>query len=237
MPQIDCPNCGAPVDSSERACPYCGTALSAKSASVPPQIQMDRDLFSGQIGLNTSDSDQFREVREQIERGNKIEAIRLYREATGVGLKEAKDAVEAMETGRPVIATAATIVSGSAVVKASFASSAALMDEVKRLLRAGNKIEAIKIYRQYFDVGLAEAKTAVDQVETDLKFSGAPEIPASPSSLSSQEPVMGPNPFDEPKKSSSARGWLVGCGVALLLLCLCSAIPLVLFLSGFFSQR
>jgi hypothetical protein len=29
----------------------------------------------------------------------------------------------------------------------------------------------------------------------------------------------------------------VGCGVALLLLCLCSAIPLVLFLSGFFSQR
>jgi large subunit ribosomal protein L7/L12 len=31
--------------------------------------------------------------------GQKIEAIKLYREHTGVGLKEAKDAVEALERG------------------------------------------------------------------------------------------------------------------------------------------
>lgn len=36
-------------------------------------------------------------VLEPLMRGNKIEAIRVYREATGVGLKEAKDAVEAIE--------------------------------------------------------------------------------------------------------------------------------------------
>lgn len=34
---------------------------------------------------------------EALRRGNKIEAIRLVREATGLGLKEAKDAVEARE--------------------------------------------------------------------------------------------------------------------------------------------
>lgn len=32
-----------------------------------------------------------------LRKGNKIEAIKAYREVTGVGLKEAKDAIEAME--------------------------------------------------------------------------------------------------------------------------------------------
>jgi ribosomal protein L7/L12 len=39
------------------------------------------------------------EVREALLRGNKIEAIKLYRLQTGVGLKEAKDAVDEMEKG------------------------------------------------------------------------------------------------------------------------------------------
>lgn len=34
------------------------------------------------------------EIIDLIQRGNKLEAIKLYREHTGVGLKEAKDAVE-----------------------------------------------------------------------------------------------------------------------------------------------
>ena len=33
------------------------------------------------------------------------------------------------------------------------------------LLKAGNKIEAIKIYREIYNVGLAEAKQAVDNME------------------------------------------------------------------------
>jgi ribosomal protein L7/L12 len=32
-----------------------------------------------------------------VRAGNKIEAIKLYREHTGLGLKESKDAVEALE--------------------------------------------------------------------------------------------------------------------------------------------
>jgi large subunit ribosomal protein L7/L12 len=36
------------------------------------------------------------EVRQLKESGNLIQAIKLYRERTGVGLKEAKDAVEGM---------------------------------------------------------------------------------------------------------------------------------------------
>lgn len=36
-------------------------------------------------------------ILDLIRRGNKIEAIKVMREKTGFGLKEAKDAVEAME--------------------------------------------------------------------------------------------------------------------------------------------
>lgn len=40
-------------------------------------------------------------VRELLAGGRKIEAIKMYREATGVGLKEAKDAVDAIEQVMP----------------------------------------------------------------------------------------------------------------------------------------
>ncbi|CAM3689074.1 ribosomal protein L7/L12 [Nocardioides zeicaulis] len=36
------------------------------------------------------------EVQELVRLGKKVQAIKVYRERTGVGLKEAKDAVEAM---------------------------------------------------------------------------------------------------------------------------------------------
>ena len=39
-------------------------------------------------------------VLQALRSGNKIQAIKLYREATGVSLKDAKDAVEAMELSR-----------------------------------------------------------------------------------------------------------------------------------------
>jgi len=38
------------------------------------------------------------QVRSLLLQGNKIEAIKIYREATGLGLKESKDAVELIES-------------------------------------------------------------------------------------------------------------------------------------------
>lgn len=38
------------------------------------------------------------EIQEALRRGNKIEAIRIYRELTGVGLAEAKQAIERLES-------------------------------------------------------------------------------------------------------------------------------------------
>ena len=41
--------------------------------------------------------EQLAKLRAQIDRGHKIEAIKLLRDATGLGLKESKDAVERMK--------------------------------------------------------------------------------------------------------------------------------------------
>jgi ribosomal protein L7/L12 len=38
------------------------------------------------------------EIRQALQRGNKIEAIKIYRELTGVGLAEAKDAIDRLES-------------------------------------------------------------------------------------------------------------------------------------------
>jgi ribosomal protein L7/L12 len=40
--------------------------------------------------------------------------------------------------------------------------------QIEALLRAGQKIDAIKLYRQNYDVDLKEAKDAVDAVEARL---------------------------------------------------------------------
>ena len=48
-------------------------------------------------------------------------------------------------------------------------SHPALAPQVQDALRRGNKIEAIKIYRELTGVGLAEAKDAIDRAEQFIK--------------------------------------------------------------------
>jgi ribosomal protein L7/L12 len=38
------------------------------------------------------------QIQEALRRGNKIEAIKIYRELTGVGLAEAKEAIDRLES-------------------------------------------------------------------------------------------------------------------------------------------
>ena len=48
-------------------------------------------------------------------------------------------------------------------------SDPALSPQVQDALRRGNKIEAIKIYRELTGVGLAEAKQAIERAEQFIK--------------------------------------------------------------------
>ena len=48
-------------------------------------------------------------------------------------------------------------------------SDPVLAPQVQEALRRGNKIEAIKIYRELTGTGLAEAKNAIDRAEQFIK--------------------------------------------------------------------
>jgi len=156
------------------------------------------------------------EIQDFIARDQKINAIKRYRELTGVGLKEAKDAIEFAEV-HPEAAV------GKKKKAAYDAPDAGIRDLVKEgeieravevyrvfagvdeytardaireiereirledddgsaqdtrldnariqeLLRQGNKIEAIKVYREMTGLGLKEAKDAVDAIERGQMF-------------------------------------------------------------------
>ena len=85
-----------------------------------------------------------------VREGRAIEAIKLCRERTGLGLKEARDLVDALRDGREVATPSA-----AAPTPPSDA-------EILRLVREGRTIEAIKIHRERSGLGLKEAKDAVD---------------------------------------------------------------------------
>ena len=93
-------------------------------------------------------------IRALINAGKKIEAIKEYRSAYGTGLAEAKDAIDAIASGQ------APPTPASARRPADATDDA----DILALLSAGKKIEAIKLYRQRYDTGLAEAKDAIDAV-------------------------------------------------------------------------
>ena len=141
---LNCPACGAPLDVDGRRalvrCNFCG------NVSLLP-------VLPGQAGAPVS---ALEEIRKLSGAGNIIDAIRKYRENYGVELKEAKEAVEALQAGRLVTPSAPGLHTPEELVNT--------LQEVQRLLAAGNKIEAIKIYRQNYDVSLARAKYAIEQI-------------------------------------------------------------------------
>ncbi len=88
-----------------------------------------------------------------LDAGNKLEAIRILREATGLGLKEAKDAVERYVPGdAPYRAPERPSMDGEAFPLGAVSA-----------LQNGKMIDAVKIVREAHGVGLKEAKEAVDR--------------------------------------------------------------------------
>src|SRR4051812_20385993 len=110
------------------------------------------------------------ELADLISRGKKIEAIRVYRELTGLGLKEAKDEVEALE------ASLAGDVPRQLAADQPLTMPHALsvlppekMTALTALIFQSRKIEAIRLYRECTKVGLKEAKDRVEAYETALR--------------------------------------------------------------------
>jgi len=97
---FSCPNCTANLeydggDHLTVQCPYCGS-----SVIVPEKLrpQVHRQSFAPLL----AQGQHLQRIIALINDEKKIEAIKLYRETYGVGLKEAKEAVERLSVGRRV---------------------------------------------------------------------------------------------------------------------------------------
>jgi len=93
------------------------------------------------------------EIARLVAEGEKIEAIKLYREEHGSSLQDAKEAIEAIARGEQLPAPAA---------QGAPAASGTDDAGVHALIAKGELIDAIKLYRELHGVGLKEAKDAVD---------------------------------------------------------------------------
>ncbi len=94
------------------------------------------------------------EVIRLLEQRKKIQAVKVVREHTRLGLKEAKDVVDEVErTGRLTLPPLLT---------ATHPDDVDVMDRARALKRDGKAIEAIKLIRQHTGLGLKEAKDAYD---------------------------------------------------------------------------
>ena len=91
------------------------------------------------------------QIKELLKLGNKIAAIKMYREKTGDGLAEAKSAVESLEAG-------------GSFTEPVEVNDSDLTTQIVSLLGRGEKIQAVKLYRQRFGVGLKDAKDAVERI-------------------------------------------------------------------------
>jgi large subunit ribosomal protein L7/L12 len=99
------------------------------------------------------------EVQRLAATGQLIRAIKLHRELTGMGLKESKDAVEAMFRGA---------VTSSVPPAFSTGPNPEADARILALLRQNKYIEAVKIHRETYGVGLKESKDAIDRLKAGL---------------------------------------------------------------------
>ncbi len=113
--------------------------------SVPETQRLADPTFAGNLE---------KQIEDLLAQEKKIEAIKAYRQATGVSLKEAMDAVENIGTGSSW--------------RRSKIIPADKHDQITDLLRQNRQIEAIRLYREITGAGLNEAKDAIEEIAKSL---------------------------------------------------------------------
>lgn len=125
--------------------------------------------------------------------------------------------------------SAPTIIAMPKKKKAEAESSAEAMDEVKKLVREGDTEAAAEVASAEFGLSEEAAKTTVEQVATDMKYSEPAPTPAEPEPAKPIEPDLftpKSSPVGEPPKPpSKTNPWVIGGAAAVIFLCLCCCLP------------
>jgi ribosomal protein L7/L12 len=109
------------------------------------QPQADRSL-SEAVALEGPD------VTTLLQAGRKLDAIRVYREQTGSSLKDATSVIQNLERK----------------LDAEDESELEHGQDVETLLRAGRKLDAIRVYREQHGSSLKDATEAINDLEKSL---------------------------------------------------------------------
>jgi hypothetical protein len=92
---FNCPGCGAPLDYSGSGdtmrCPYCHNNVIIPDDLRHPAAAPQTAVASGEMFA----------IGRLLQSGEKIEAIKLYRQMTGASLEQARLAVDAVQSADP----------------------------------------------------------------------------------------------------------------------------------------
>jgi LSD1 subclass zinc finger protein len=174
---LNCPACGGPLEYARDAeitirCPYCHNTVivpddlrgSLRAGGKATTATWPRSAESALASITPQQLE--KEIRELLAEKQKINAIKLYRQVTGAGLKQAKEAVEAVEAGGTVDSSQL-----SPQVNQTYtpANDVLTISQATKLIQDGKKIAAIHLLRSYYDVSLKVAKEAADLLERGEK--------------------------------------------------------------------
>jgi ribosomal protein L7/L12 len=146
-----CPICGFENARGAPRCDKCKAWLVQTAELTTPAASAAAPAVA-KSAAGAIDPEIVDEVLALVRDGRKIEAIRIFRETTGCGLREAKDAVEAMEAGRQAFSEGGRTPPAATMKE----------NEILELVRGGNIIAAIKLHRERTGDGLKDAKDAVE---------------------------------------------------------------------------
>ncbi|WP_072801953.1 ribosomal protein L7/L12 [Rhodococcoides yunnanense] len=120
----------------------------------------DNRAATAQLMLAGLDSHARDEIYRLVGEKKKIHAIKLFRERTGVGLQEAKNAVESVERGNP-LPTPGVYSDTTGLDTGAWED---IIPKLRALKTEGKTIAAIKLLRARTELSLREAKEAVDRL-------------------------------------------------------------------------
>jgi len=135
-------------------------------------LSFDAQLLQSSEEIHRIGGEAFqKELESLLIQGKKIVAIKRYREMTGLGLREARDAVEVVE--KALLLNGPTSFQSYEVPMETPREGPVVAepnDAVRSLVFEGRKIEAIKLYREQTGLGLREAKDRIDLLERTWRY-------------------------------------------------------------------